>query len=57
MNTMNMLNTKDLKIILNLEKLIREATSETQIEPDLDRYERISQMIAKSDESFGSKCT
>jgi len=47
---MNMLNTEDLKVILNLEKLIRESTSETLLEPDTDRYERIVQMICLNED-------
>ena len=45
-----MLNTKDLKIILVVEKLIRESTSETLLEPDVDRFEQISQMVNINDD-------
>lgn len=43
-------NNKDLNVILKLEKLIKESTSETLLEPDIERFERIAQMICENDD-------
>ena len=45
-----MLNNKDQNIILQIDKLLKECTSETLLEPDIERYERITEMISKNDD-------
>ena len=47
---MNIVNPKDLKVILTMEKSIKDCTSETQLEPDLEKFESISQMIGKNED-------